>query len=145
MYDADRMDEFSFEVLAATLWSKLGYQTFVTPIRRGDGGIDVAAHGKAGLLIQRKSSSRDDVGWDAVKEVIAGAAKYRARFAGTAFSNVATTNQGFNKGARSQAEANKVTLIEREELEEVIAKHPIRNHEFDEALIHSLPVMEQSG
>lgn len=134
--DVDRMDGFGFEVLVSMLWAKQGFQTLVTPKKGGDGGIDVVAlKGKAGELIQCKSSARADVGWDAVKEVFAGAAKYRAMYAGTKLSNVAVTNQNFNKAAVSQAEANRVRLVQRSELEEMLGRNPISNIEFDSEVI----------
>lgn len=136
--DVDRMDGFGFEVLVSILWARQGFQTLVTTKRGGDGGVDVVAiKGKIGELIQCKSSVRADVGWDAVKEVYAGAAKYRAMYAGTKLSNVAVTNQNFTSGAVSQAEANRVHLVQRSELEEMLASHPISNIEFDSEVLLS--------
>ncbi|BCT69492.1 SNF2-related protein [Nitrosospira sp. NRS527] len=134
--DVDRMDGFSFEVLCNLLWSKRGYQSFITPKQGGDGGIDVVAlKGREGELLQCKSSINSEVGWDAVKEVTAGAARYQARFAGTRFRKIAVTNQRFTSGAITQAEANKVQLIVRDRLDELLQDHSITNHEFDEELI----------
>ncbi|SES67014.1 Helicase conserved C-terminal domain-containing protein [Nitrosospira multiformis] len=134
--DVDRMDGFSFEVFCNLLWSKQGYQSFITPKQGGDGGIDVVAlKGREGELLQCKSSINSEVGWDAIKEVTAGAALYQARFAGTRFRKIALTNQRFTSGAITQAEANKVQLIVRDRLDELLKAHPITNHEFDEELI----------
>jgi len=131
MDDVDRLDGFSFEVLCKLLWSKAGYLSQVTPKRGGDGGIDVlAVKGREGELLQCKSSGGNDVGWDAVKEVTAGAAKYQVRFPGVLFRRLAVTNQHFNSGAREQAVANRVTLIERDRLESLIRAHPLSNYEI---------------
>lgn len=131
--DVDRMDGFRFEVLCQMLWTRAGFTAQLTPKRRGDGGIDVVAlRGREGELLQCKSSVNADVGWDAVKEVTAGAAKYQERFAGTQFRRVAVTNQRFTRGAHEQAEANMVRLVERSELEQLLSRHPLHNHEFDE-------------
>ena len=98
--DVDRMDGFSFEVFCRLLWSKRGFQARVTQKRGGDGGVDVVAlNGRDGELLQCKSSINGEVGWDAIKEVAAGAARYQARFAGTRFRKVAVTNQNFTSGA----------------------------------------------
>ena len=53
--------------------------------------------GRDGELLQCKSSKSAEVGWDAIKEVTAGAARYQTRFSGTRFKRVAVTNQRFYK------------------------------------------------
>jgi len=136
--DVDRMDGFSFEVLCQMLWRRAGFTAQLTPKRKGDGGIDVVAlRGREGELLQCKSSVNPGVGWDAIKEVTTGAAKYQAQFSGTKFRRVAVTNQRFTKGAREHAEANKVRLVERAEIEEILSRHPIHNHEFDDEVSES--------
>lgn len=135
MNDVDRMDGDAFEAFCCLLWTKQGFQASLTPKRGGDGGIDIVAlNGRLGELLQCKSSKSAEVGWDAVKEVTAGAARYQARFRGTRFKRVAVTNQRFTSGAQEQASANQVELVVRPRLEEMLAKHPITNHEFDAAL-----------
>lgn len=134
MDDIDRMDGASFEVFCCLLWNKRGFHSTVTG-RSGDGGIDVVAlRGREGELLQCKSSSSATVGWDAVKEVTAGAARYQARYAGTRLRKVAVTNQAFTSSAIVQAEANQVELVTRQRLAEFLADYPITNYEFDEAL-----------
>jgi HJR/Mrr/RecB family endonuclease len=135
MDDVDRMDGISFEVLCCLLWGRQAYLARMTPKGGGDGGIDIVAiKGSEGELLQCKSSKSSDIGWDAVKEVTAGAARYQARFRGTALKKVAVTNQRFTKGAIEQAQANQVDLVERGRFEEILGSHPITNHELDDAL-----------
>lgn len=135
MDDVDRMDGLSFEFLCKLLWEKRGFVSHVTPKRGGDGGIDVVAQfGRDGELLQCKTSINPEIGWDAIKEVVAGAVRYQTRFFGTRFSKVAVTNQRFTSGAREQAEANRVSLIERDELARLLAAHPVTNHDLDEEL-----------
>ena len=123
--NVDRMDGFRFEVLCKLLWSKSGYTAQLTPKRGGDGGINVIAFkGRQGELLQCKSSANHEVGWDAIKEVTTGAARYQAQFAGTKFERLAVTNQRFTSGARVHAEANKVALVERVQLEEMVSRVP---------------------
>jgi HJR/Mrr/RecB family endonuclease/superfamily II DNA or RNA helicase len=141
--DVDRMDGFRFEVLCKLLWSKSGYTAELTNKRGGDGGIDVIAlKGREGELLQCKSSSGREVGWDAIKEVTTGAARYQARFPGTLFRRVAVTNQRFTSGAREHADGNRVTLVERLRLEEMLAKHPVHNHEFEDEVTASVPFLD---
>lgn len=135
MDDVDRIDGDGFEVFCCLLWSKQGFQASVTPKRGGDGGIDVVAlKGREGAFLQCKSSKSGALGWDAIKEVTAGAAIYQARFRATRFKKIAVTNQEFTSGAVAQAQANHVELVTRAHLEELLAQYPVSNHEFDEAL-----------
>jgi len=139
MDDVDRMDGDGFEVFCCLLWSKQGYLATITPKGGGDGGIDIVAlKGREGDLMQCKSSKSAHIGWDAVKEVAAGAARYQARFMGTRLRRLAVTNQYFTAGAQVQAEANQVELVVRSNLEEFLGAHPITNHEFDSALLEMI-------
>lgn len=135
MDDVDRFDGFRFEVLCKLLWSKAGHVAHLTPKKGGDGGIDVVAFkGRLGELLQCKCSINSEVGWDAIKEVSTGAARYQAQFPGIKFRRLAVTNQRFTSGARQHAEANKVALVQRSEFEELLSRHPVHNHEFEDEL-----------
>lgn len=143
--DVDRMDGFAFEVFCCILWGKRGYQTSLTPKRGGDGGVDIVAlQGRTGELLQCKSSVNAEVGWDAIKEVTTGAARYQARFAGTRLRRVAVTNQRFTTGAAEHANANHVELVTRSQLQDYMSMHPITNLEFDDALV-SWSLFEQKA
>ncbi len=136
MDDVDRMDGFGFEVFCCLLWSKRGFLSSLTPKRGGDGGIDVVAlRGADGQLLQCKSSINPEVGWDAIKEVTAGAARYQARFPGTRFHKVAVTNQSFTASAAEQANANRVELVTRAQVRSYLDEHPVSNLEFEGALV----------
>lgn len=136
MDDVDRMDGFAFEVFCCLLWSKRGFQASLTQKRGGDGGVDVVAlQGRTGELLQCKSSVNAEVGWDAIKEVTTGAARYQARFAGTRLRRIAVTNQRFTTGAAEHANANHVELVTRSQLLDYMSEYPITNLEFDDALV----------
>jgi hypothetical protein len=127
------LDPDAFEAFCAILWSKLGYRNTRRTPRVGDGGIDVVAiNGKVGALIQCKSSSVDrrELGWDAVKDVVAGSAAYAARHPGIKFALLAVTNQRFNGNAREQARINHVELLDGDDLAERLAEQPIRRGEL---------------
>ena len=127
------MDWFRFEVLCRLLWSKAGYSAWLTPKRGGDGGVDIVAlKGREGELVQCKSSANAELGWDAIKEVAAGAASYQAQYPSARFRRVAVTNRSFNGAARHQSEMNRVSLIERPDLEELMAQRPVSNLEFED-------------
>jgi hypothetical protein len=114
-----------FEVLCHALLTSQGYNCLITPAAR-DGGIDIVAiKGKQGLLIQCKASeAAKGVGWDAIKEVVAGTAAYERQFPDVRFSKVAVTNQFFNDNSIRQAEHNGVSLIDSGTLTEWLSLYP---------------------
>ncbi len=138
MLDVDRLDGFGFEVFCALLWGKRGFLASVTKKNPGDGGVDVVAlKGKEGELIQCKVSGKEEIGWDALKEVHSGAALYGRKYAKTKFRLIAVTNQSFNAEAQRQAGALHVCLVTRRDLELMVGKHPVSSDEFDDALFHA--------
>jgi len=64
------------------------------------------------------------VGWDAIKEVVAGAAAYERQYSDVGFSKAASTNQFFNKTSIAQAELNGVELIDSGILREWLLLYP---------------------
>ena len=131
--DLGALDADAFEAFCALLWSKMGYRKTRRTPKSGDGGVDVVAiSGKAGVLIQCKSSSLDgrELGWEAVKDVVAGAAGYAARFPGVRFSLVAVTNRRFNGTAKAQAAVNHVELIDFDGLAERLREKPVKRGEL---------------
>ena len=132
-WDLEDLDPDAFEAFCAILWSKLGYARTVRTPHSGDGGVDVVAiSGKTGVLIQCKSSSVDgrELGWDAVKDVVAGAAAYRERYSEVCFTLAAVTNRRFNGTARGQAGINGVELIDGDGLAELMREKPVRRSEL---------------
>lgn len=99
-----RLQPAAFERLCRLRLERDGYLAKLTP-RSGDGGIDVVAFkGTTGVLVQCKSSRRPrNLGWEAVRDVVAGAEAYRQRHPEVRFVLVAATNQCFTEGATEQA------------------------------------------
>lgn len=127
--DIEAMDDQTFEAFCAILWSKLGFRKTRRTPTSGDGGVDVVAiAGQTGVLIQCKSSSvaGRELGWEAVKDVTAGAAGYAARYPGVTFSLKAVTNSKFNSAAKTQATLNHVELIDLEGLSERLHQKPVK-------------------
>ena len=136
--DIRSMDPDAFEALCALIWSKRGYSKTIKTPRSGDGGVDVVAiKGAEGVVIQCKSSAVEgrELGWEAVKDVSAGVGAYAQRHPGVTFSMVAATNQRFNGTARQQAEILRVELVDGDDLENLLAKHPVKRGELDRFLL----------
>ncbi|MBF0143206.1 MAG: restriction endonuclease [Magnetococcales bacterium] len=131
--EVEALDADAFEAFCAILWSKHGYRNTRRTPRTGDGGVDVVAiSGTEGVLIQCKSSSVEgkDLGWEAVKDVVAGAAGYAAQYPGVKFSRVAVTNRRFNETARAQAVVNDVELVDCSGLIKRLEKCPVKKMEL---------------
>ena len=131
--DLGSLDADAFEAFCAILWSKMGYRKTRRTPKAGDGGVDVVAiSGMLGVLIQCKSSSVADreLGWEAVKDVVAGAAGYKARFPGVSFSLAAVTNSRFNGTAKAQAAVNGVELFDFDALSEKLREWPVKRGEL---------------
>lgn len=123
---------YALESLCALLWDKQGFHTHQTP-KSGDGGVDVVAwRENEGVLIQCKASSCEGqaLGWEAVKDVSAGARAYMAKYPDVHFRRVAITNQYFNETAKMQSGLLRVELIERGGLLVLLNRHPIQLSEF---------------
>lgn len=126
--DLPRIVSHQFEALCRALLTSEGYVCLPTPKTR-DGGIDIVAikNKTKGLLIQCKGSvGQDELGWAAVRDVVAGTAAYQIQFPETTFSKVAITNQTFNDTAKNQARVNQVTLYDRTDLVKWLAQYPQR-------------------
>lgn len=136
--DLDGLSGDALEALCTLLWGRIGFsRTYRTP-RSGDGGVDVVAmEGERGELLQCKSSTheRKELGWDAIKDVVTGHAAYSAKHPGVVFGRVAVTNQFFNGTARTQAEFNKVQLVDRPILEKMLVKAKIMRSELERMLL----------
>ena len=131
-----RMDWRYFECLANVLWSKRGYRCYQTP-SSSDNGVDVVAlRDNSGALVQAKTSGTDgaSLSWDAVKEVVTGAAFYQRRHPGVDFAKVCITNQFFNVQAHENAALNSVQLLEQTHLTEMLEQHTVTMGEIERVL-----------
>ncbi|MCW8198839.1 helicase SNF2 [Verminephrobacter aporrectodeae subsp. tuberculatae] len=135
--DIGRLDADAFEAFCALLWSKRGYPQVIRTPRAGDGGVDVLAiRGAEGVAIQCKSSGIEGraLGWEAVRDVVAGVHAYAQRHPGVQFTPVAVTNQRFNDTAKHQARVSNVALVEGDELVRLIAQYPMKRGELQRFL-----------
>ncbi|NHZ44616.1 SNF2-related protein [Massilia aquatica] len=131
-----RMSGQHFECLAGVLWTRLGNDCYRTPTTK-DYGVDVVAlRGEQGKLIQAKTCGTDGtrLGWEAVKEVVAGEAFYRRRHPKVQFQKVCITNQFFNAHASENAALNQVELLDQLDLEAMLNTHAVTMLEVERML-----------
>jgi hypothetical protein len=128
-----------FECMVAAMWRKQGYKSVYRTPKHDDGVDVVAISGSDGVLLQCKTSSMDDayLGWDAVKEVVAGEAAYRMRHPGVEFRKICVTNQFFNGTAKKHADLNDVELMDQSDVDALLRDFPIRMHEIESLLYDS--------
>lgn len=111
--DIDKMDGFTFESYLGELFRNLGYEAKVTQ-GSGDFGADlILKKANQKIVVQAKRYSKN-VGIKAVQEAQASIAYYKASEAWV------VTNSDFTEAAYTLAKSNKVRLINREELIELI-------------------------
>jgi hypothetical protein len=131
-----RMTWQHFECLTGALWSKRGFGCYRTP-STNDNGVDVVALiGAKGELVQAKTSGVDGarLGWEAVKEVVAGEAFYRERHPGVEFDKVCITNQFFNRQAHENALLNDVELLDQSHLKQLLLEYEVSMLEVERML-----------
>lgn len=131
-----RMSGQHFECLVGVLWSKLDYDCYRTPSTK-DYGVDVVAlQGERGKLIQAKTCGTDGtrLGWDAVKEVVAGEAFYKRRHPEIRFEKICITNQFFNSHAVENAALNGVELHDQTDLASLLESYTVTMLEVERML-----------
>ncbi|MBR2384573.1 MAG: restriction endonuclease [Clostridia bacterium] len=115
LFRIDRMNGHDFEEFMKTVYKTLGYKVEQTK-KSGDQGIDLIIKKhfkKTGIQLKRYSNS---VGNSAVQEAVAGKKFYK-------LDRVCVlTNRSFTKSAIELAKANKVELIDREDLKKLLKK-----------------------
>ena len=114
--DIDRMSGYDFEDYLKVLFKKLGYKPQVTK-KSGDFGADLVLKGKNKIVIQAKRYGyKNNVSLDAVREVYASKAFYKADEAWV------ITNSFYTKQAEMLAEACEVRLLNRYDLQKFIVE-----------------------
>lgn len=112
------------------------YACYKTPSAK-DYGVDIVAiEGSAGILVQAKTCGTDGarLGWDAVKEVVAGEAFYKRRHFEVQFQKVCITNQFFNSHAIENAALNGVKLLDQTDLAAMLNAHTVTMLEIERML-----------
>jgi superfamily II DNA or RNA helicase/Holliday junction resolvase len=126
-----------FECFIAALWQQQGFKEVMRTPDSGDDGVDVVAMNRPyGVLIQCKSSSIADtaLGWDAIKDVVAGAPAYEKKHPAIRFGKACVTNQYFNSTAQRHAENNAVELYDQKRLAELLSKYPVKMMDVEKFL-----------
>ncbi|RKX56657.1 MAG: hypothetical protein DRP29_09335, partial [Thermodesulfobacteriota bacterium] len=128
--DIDRMSPEMFEKTVAALYRKIGYQVEITPFNH-DQGADIVAlkldQKINSLLIQCKHTSNPAKSQNqrGVQEILAALGIYRREYEEKFELVVITNAEKFTPQAIELAEANKIKLISRQELIQLLKNYPI--------------------
>lgn len=119
------LDWLHLEKFAAAMFNELGYKIYLTP--RTDNGVDVVAirNGEGYLIQVKQTSLMEPIGWEAVKEVVAGSAFYEKRHPKIKFKKAVFTNFTFGAQAVENASLNNVEIFERPQIQDFLSKSQI--------------------
>lgn len=124
MNDVDNLHPLLFEAFVSSLYSKLGYEVFLTP-NSNDKGVDVVAIGDNGenFLFQVKQS-KSLVGINAVQEVHTAKNYYESKFK-TVFKSAIITNSNFTSSCEVLSRSNNIELVKRSHIERYLLHNEI--------------------
>lgn len=107
--EVDGMDGLQFEHFLKPVFQAKGYRAEVTQ-GSGDYGADLILTRKGKKTVVQAKCYSSNIGVDAIQQVVAAMPVYRAQHA------IVVTNRYYTKQAKKLAKANRVLLIDRDEL-----------------------------
>jgi hypothetical protein len=116
MTDIDMMTGQEFESFLNTLFQKMGYTVKQTSLT-GDQGADLVLGRFGEVAVVQAKRSNNKISNNAIQEVVASMKLYNAE------KGIVVANNYFTKAAEKLASANKIDLIDREKLEELIINY----------------------
>ncbi len=112
-----------FEAFVASLYTKQGFQVYLTPFANDKGADVVALSPNGNYLIQAKQS-QSSVSNDAIQEVVTSKNYYENHFS-EKFDLVVLTNNYFGSSATILSNSNEVEKIDHIKLERMIRSFPV--------------------
>lgn len=128
--DIDKLKPLLFEAFVAALYSKQGYEVYLTPSSNDKGADVVALRTDGNYLIQAKQGV-SLVSNKAVQEIVT-AINYYKKFYTDDFETVVLSNSWYGDSAKTLAASNNVDLLDREILGNLIAEFPVTLMEVNE-------------
>jgi len=111
----DQMTGREFEEFLAKIFKRLGYQVMLTQAS-GDYGADLVIQKEGVKAVVQAKRKQGSVGIDAVQQVVAAIAYYKANL------GMVITNSKFTENAKNLAVSNQIELWDREDLKNVFNK-----------------------
>lgn len=113
--EIEKLNPRLFEAFVASLYTKQGFQVYLTPLAN-DKGADVVALSPNGNYLIQVKQSQSSVSNDAIQEVVTSKNYYENHFS-EKFNLVVLTNNYFGSSATILSNSNKVEKIDRTKLE----------------------------
>lgn len=121
--EIEKLNPRLFEAYVASLYTKQGFQVYLTPFTNDKGADVVALSPKGNYLIQAKQS-QSTISNDAIQEVVTSKKYYENHFS-EKFNLVVLTNNYFGSSATTLSNSNEVEKIDRTKLESLIRRFPV--------------------
>lgn len=121
--EIEKLNPRLFEAYVASLYTKQGFQVYLTPFANDKGADVVALSPNGNYLIQAKQS-QSSVSNDAIQEVVTSKNYYENQFS-EKFKLVVLTNNFFGSSAITLSNANDVEKIDRLTLERLSLNFPV--------------------
>jgi len=135
IFDVDKMTGVEFEDFLATYFRERGYRVNLTATK-GDFGADLILEKSGRRIVVQAKRYRKNVGIKAVQEVVGAIAHYRAD------SGMVITNSYFTPSAKKLARSNRVKLVDRDRLIQMLQERQERrrtSHSRNAATTKSAP------
>lgn len=121
--EIEKLNPRLFEAYVASLYTKQGFQVYLTPFANDKGADVVALSPKGNYLIQAKQS-QSSVSNAAIQEVVTSKSYYENHFS-EKFNLVVLTNNYFGSSATTLSNSNEVEKIDRTKLESLTRSFPV--------------------
>ncbi|MCC5923490.1 MAG: restriction endonuclease [Crocinitomicaceae bacterium] len=121
--EIEKLNPRLFEAYVASLYTKQGFQVYLTPFAN-DKGADVVALSPSGNYLIQAKQSQSSVSNDAIQEVVTSRNYYENHFS-EKFKLVVLTNNFFGSSATTLSNSNEVEKIDRLKLERLTQTFPV--------------------
>ncbi len=121
--EIEKLNPRLFEAFVASLYTKQGFQVYLTPFAN-DKGADVVALSPNGNFLIQVKQSQSNISNDAIQEVVTSKNYYENNF-NEKFKLVVLTNNYFGSSATTLSYSNEVEKIDRAKLERLTQTFPI--------------------
>ena|ERR1700730_2237637 len=123
MKQIDKPNPNLFEAYIAALYTKQGFQVYLTPYSN-DKGVDVVAMKEGENYLLQAKQTKSLVGNEAIQEIYTAKNYYEERF-NEKFKLFVISNSDFSSSAETLSRMNHVNLIKRTRLDKLISKNDV--------------------
>ncbi len=123
LHEIEKLNPRLFEAYVAALFSKQGFQVYLTPFAN-DKGVDVVALRSGGNFLIQAKQSQSLISNDAIQEVVTAKPYYENNFS-EEFKLLVLTNNYFGTSALTLSRMNLVEAVDKIKLKKLIVSFPV--------------------